>query len=112
MNGIKKTLLASLMRARLVLEQPVQTADGAGGFIRTWQEVASLWAHIQPLNGSEQMDDGQLASAVRLRVRIRYRGDVAASMRLRHCTRFYNIRAVMHEDNRQLVLLCEEGTAV
>lgn len=46
--GKKNT--ATLLRHRLTLQQEVKTADGAGGYVRTWQNIADLWAEIISVN--------------------------------------------------------------
>ena len=43
----------SRLRHRLALQQEVVTGDDAGGFTRSWQELAQLWAEIQPITGGD-----------------------------------------------------------
>lgn len=105
---------ASRLRARVILQQPVHTPDGAGGVTRSWENVATLWAEIQPLRGQEVQEAGRLQGSTTHKVTIRYRSGVTAAQRfLYESTRVFNIRSVMNlaERDEFLELLVEEGVA-
>jgi SPP1 family predicted phage head-tail adaptor len=97
--------------------------DGAGGYSRSWQNVAELWAEVEPLTGAdarisslggkEILQGGQLQSEVTHRVLIRYRAGVSAAQRLLFDNRAFNIRFVVNNGERQdtLMLLVQEGVA-
>ena len=99
------------LRRRITLQQPDRTADGGGGAAIAWSDVATLWAQITPIRGSERQSAEHVQATLRHRIRIRYRADVDPSMRFKADTRLFNIRAVMDEADRHewLVCLCEEG---
>ena len=40
------------LNRRLVLEEPIDTPDGAGGITRAYQTVATLWAALVPAGAS------------------------------------------------------------
>ena len=113
----------SRLRHRLALQQEVVTGDDAGGFTRSWQELAQLWAEIQPItggdsrlnvsSGKEIFAAGQLQSQISHRVFLRWRDGVTAAMRLVFESRVFNIRyvAVTQEDKEMLELLVQEGVA-
>ena len=110
---VEKTL-ASRLRSRITLQQQVQTADGAGGFARSWSDVATIWAEILPLNGRELLQAQQLQSSVTHKITIRYRTGVIAAQRfLCESTRAFNIRAVRNVEERDelLEIFAEEGVA-
>lgn len=104
---------ASRIRHRLTLQQQSLTPDGAGGFTRTWQNVADLWGEIRPATGREKLEAMQLQAAVTHRVTLRYRAGVTAAMRLLYENRSLNIRVVLNrgERDRWLDILAEEGAA-
>ena len=53
------------LNRRLVLEAPVKTPDGAGGFTEGWQALGTLWAQVVPRSGREVGgEDGVLSLAV------------------------------------------------
>jgi SPP1 family predicted phage head-tail adaptor len=104
-------LRAGRLRHRIVLQSAGEAADGGGGFTVTWGDVATLWAAIEPLKGSERLRAQQLETPVTHRVTIRHRAGVTAKMRVKFGSRAFNIRAVIdpQERGRTLELLCEEG---
>ena len=120
MIGAKKTT-SSRLRHKLTLQQEVQTPDGAGGSVRSWQNVADLWAEIIPIGGSssklnlsagkEVMVGGQVQAEVSHRILLRYRDGVLPSMRLVFESRIFNIRSVANIEERRekLELLVQEG---
>ncbi|MFQ5783607.1 MAG: phage head closure protein [Alphaproteobacteria bacterium] len=102
---------AGALRHRVALQSAVETADGGGGFGVAWSDVATVWAAIEPLKGTERLRAQRLENPVSHKVTIRYRGGVTAAMRLKFGTRIFDIRAVINprERNQRLELLCEEG---
>jgi len=112
----------SRLRHRLTLQQEVQTPDGAGGYTRSWQDVAELWGEIIPLTGSgssakgsgkELLFAGQIQTEISHRILLRYRPGVSAAMRLVYENRLFNIRMVanVNEKRDTLELLVQEGVA-
>lgn len=53
------------------LQRLQKTPDGSGGFVSTWQDVATVWAEIRPLSGQEAQRAAQLFSGVGYKVRLR-----------------------------------------
>jgi len=104
---------AGTLRHRVTLQEPSDVPDGAGGFSRSWQDVASLRADIQPAGGTERLHGLQLQWRVTHRVILRYRTGVTTAMRLVYNGRALNIRAVINrgEANAWLDVLAEEGAA-
>lgn len=105
--------LPTRLKRRVVIEQPVDAADAQGGFTRSWQTLASVWAELLPLSGREALTDERLNASATYRVVMRYRADVDASKRLKFGARIFNIRSVIvpEEAKRTLELLVEEGVA-
>ena len=112
----------SRLRHRLMLQQEVQTPDGAGGYTRSWQDIAALWAEIIPLTGSgssacgsgkEAFFAGQIQSEISHRILLRYRSGITPAMRLVFESRAFNIRSVAETDEKRdtLQLLVQEGVA-
>ena len=44
---------APVLNRKLVLEAPVNTPDGAGGFTTAWTALGTVWADVQPGTGRE-----------------------------------------------------------
>ncbi|MBV8938965.1 MAG: phage head closure protein [Alphaproteobacteria bacterium] len=107
------------MRHRITLQQPLLTPDGAGGYARTWQDVADMWAAIAPLAPNrpglhrETLVDMHVQSHALYRFTLRYYPGITAAMRVLYGARLFNIRAVIDPDETKttLQLLAEEGVA-
>ena len=113
---------ASRLRHRLTLQQEVQASDGAGGYTRSWEDIAELWGEIIPLTGSGSSARGsgketlfaeQMQSEISHRILLRYRSGVTTAMRLQYENRLFNIRMVadINERHNTLELLVQEGVA-
>ncbi len=105
---------SAILRREVTLQSPVEITDGAGGFSVSWSDVATVWADVRPLSGSEQWMARKLQSAITHRVTLRYRAGVTARMRILYGTRVFNIRTVINIDeaNEFLELLAEEGVGI
>ncbi|MBY0408240.1 MAG: phage head closure protein [Rickettsiales bacterium] len=120
---MSKRMTCSRLRHRVSLQQEVSVADGGGGFTQAWQEVAMLWAEIEPITGAdsrlsvasgkEVLMADQMQSQVSHKVTLRWRNDVAPAMRLVFEGRAFNIRYVAAVDGGKelLQLLAQEGVA-
>jgi len=120
MIGNKKKT-TSRIRHRLTLQQEVQTPDGGGGYIKSWQAVTDLWAEIIPIIGAGSSTSrgagkkilfaAQLQSEFSHRILLRYRDGVTTAMRLVFENRIFNIRYVanVEEKRENLELLVQEG---
>jgi len=106
-----KKSTASRLRHRLTLQQEIQTADGAGGYARSWQNIADLWAEINPISGKEIAFAGQLQTQISHKITIRYRAGITAGMRLLYDARAFNIRAILNgkENDEILEIWADEG---
>lgn len=95
----------------LVLEQASRTADGAGGFTSTWQEVCTHWAEIT--SGAGRQTAGEEAFVSQVPYRITLRAAPAGSparprpeQRLRLGQRIFTILAVAERDAAGKYLVC------
>ena len=71
--------------------------------------MASVWANVRHVSGLQAIRAGADVSVVQVSVRIRYRTDINAGMRLLHGSDVYDIRAVLPESGRQYVdLVCQK----
>lgn len=100
------------LRQRLQLQTPPTSGDGMGGQSGAWTTIATVWAQIDPISGSERLQAGQMTPALTHEVIMRYRGSVVPKMRLLRAVggQIYEINAVQNMDmrNHQLTLLCSE----
>lgn len=101
---------AGKLRHRVTIQQLVKADDGYGGIVETWQDVATVWATVEPLRGSERYRAQQVQSELTHKVTMRYRPGVKPQMRLLYGDRVLEIEAVIdvEERHRWLELLCSE----
>ncbi len=59
------------LNRKLTLEEPVRTADGAGGFVQTWTPLGVVWGEIRTGTGREAADVAAPVSRVSAAITIR-----------------------------------------
>ena len=100
---------AGMLRHRVTLQRFQQGQDAYGGPVETWEDVATVWASLEAMSGREFFASQQAQSEVTQRIRIRYRADVTADMRVIHNGKVFNIVAPLPDNRgRELVLMCRE----
>lgn len=108
-------MAAGALRHRIRIEQRVTEVDSDDGErTESWEDAFGvlLSAEIAPLSGRELVAAAAVQSKVAVRVRIRYRSGVSASMRVVHRDAAYNIEAVMPDTDsgrQYLTLHCTHG---
>ncbi|SLN21686.1 Phage head-tail joining protein [Pseudoruegeria aquimaris] len=100
------------LNRRMVLESPLRTGDGAGGYSESWVAEGVLWATIQPRGGREAASVSGPLSLQRARITVRAAapGSPArprAGQRFREGTRIFVIEAVTEAEPAGRYLLCE-----
>jgi SPP1 family predicted phage head-tail adaptor len=97
------------LNRRLLLQAPVETDDGAGGVIRTYQTVTTLWAQVTPLSARADIAAGSLGAALGTRIVIRARDDVTTRHQFVDGAHVYRmIAARKSADRRFLEIDAEE----
>jgi SPP1 family predicted phage head-tail adaptor len=101
-------------RERISLQQEVRLGDSGGGAMVNWEEVAELWAAVEPLSGRENIQGEKISAVQSYRVRFRCEEYVRTAMRMVWQERVLNIRSIRHVDarGRLLEIIAEEGVAV
>lgn len=106
-----KPVEAGKLRRQVTIQAEKRTADGYGGYTKTWQDVCTVWASIEPLSGSELFAAMQSESEIRYKIRIRYRNDIQPFMRVvTRDGKAFEIVAVIDVEyaHRVLELECKE----
>ncbi len=96
------------LNRRLTLEAPVETADGAGGVIRSYATVATLWASVEPVAARADVVAVQLGATVTHRITIRFSADITTRHRLRDGVRAFRIVTLRERGKRWLDIQAEE----
>lgn len=103
------------LRHRITLQSPGGTRDEVGERTTTWNDVATVWASVEPLSTGERHVAAQAHAFVTHRVTIRYDSLVAAidaSWRVLFGARVLTIEGVrnLEERNSVIELVCTEST--
>lgn len=102
------TTIGDLNR-RLILQEPVESADGQGGVTRSYQTVTTLWAEVRPLAARADLAAASLGASLRFRIVVRARDDVTTRHRLVEGARVYRVIAArLTADRRFLEIEAEE----
>jgi SPP1 family predicted phage head-tail adaptor len=88
------------LNRRLVLEAPAIMPDGAGGVIRTYQTLATLWAALAPISVREDVLADGLGDTATHRVGIRSGPEVTTRHRFRLGARVFDVIAIRDRDDK------------
>lgn len=99
------------LNRRLVLEERVEVADGAGGVHKSWTALGSVWADVENFSGSETGKLGVARSTLRLRITVRAapigsQQRPRPDQRFREGSRIYRITAVAEQEPNGRYLTC------
>lgn len=100
---------AGTLNSFVTVEYRSGEQDEAGQPVDEWVELAGMWANIKNRTGAETIRADQESSVVRTSIRVRYREDITADMRVVHRERVYEIKAVLpaEDDLDRVDLVCE-----
>ncbi len=99
------TKIGELTR-RVVIEAIVRTPDGAGGATEAWVAVATVFASVKALGGSESVAFDRQTGRATHEIVIRHRADVKPAMRFRMGMRIFEILDALDQDGRRRHLRC------
>lgn len=97
------------MRHRITLQRFEEGEDEYGATVSMWVNVATVWASVEPLRGQEFFAAQSLQSQTTVRIRMRYRPGVDASMKVLFDGKTYSIESVIEPLMRhgELQLMCK-----
>ena len=98
--------LIAELRHRISLLEPVESDDGAGGRIVTWNQRDTVWAEIVSLGGKEKEWGEALTAESPYRVTLRYRSDLTRDMRIGFDATMLDIKSIADPDGRRRWLVC------
>lgn len=103
-------LRAGDLRSRVTIQKKGAAANSWGEPLpEAWEDVAKVWASIKHLSGLAAIKADAQTSVVKVSIRLRYRTDVLAGMRVLHNLKAYEIKAVMPDVGGRVFvdLVCE-----
>lgn len=101
------------LRRRITIQKPIPSVDREGLPTIAWQDVATVHAAVEPINGREFFQAGAEISQISTRIRIRYLSGILPTMRVLYGMRVFNIRTSIDIDDRhrEIHLMCQEVVA-
>jgi len=110
---------ASDLKAQITIARKSTAADGMGGVVDTWANLATPRAMWRALTGGEAYQAQRINPSIKVKAVIRFKGDAhgapfyTPSDRVTYRNRTYDIAAVIDADDRQewLELHLIEGKA-
>lgn len=108
---------AGQLNKRITFQSEIRTADGGGGFARSWGGDLTVWGQFVPERGSERLEAGRLEASLAGIVRVRHSSETAAigeSHRVLIDGEPFQIRSIANPDQRRRVLefTVEKGVAI
>lgn len=100
---------AGRLRNKVKLQALADVQDELGQPVQTWADVATVWADIRTMGGIESIKANASTSIIKASIRVRYRTDINAGMRVLHGSTAYDIKAVLPDEGRKqyVDLVCE-----
>ena len=100
---------AGELRHRVEIQSKSVTRNDLGEEVITWNTVATVWAAVVPVFGSEAVDNSAREATATHQVRIRRRTDVTPVMRVVYGAKEFDVQHVA-DDNKPglMVLSCKE----
>ncbi len=104
------TEFAGALDQRVILQVPIDRADGGGGKARLWQDIRTLWANVVPQVQDERRYAGHIATRNRYTVQVRRDGDIPLVARLLWDKHILTIVALNNDPARRdrLVISAEQ----
>jgi SPP1 family predicted phage head-tail adaptor len=96
----------------VTIKKPTTGQDDIGAPLATWVDYdVNVWANVKHLRGVQAIKAGSDMSKVQCSIRLRYREDLDASMRVVSEGTNYDVRAVLPDGGKVFVdLVCEVVT--
>ncbi len=109
--------MSPALNRALVLEDPLRTADGAGGYDLSWVALGTLWAELRPGSGREREVHALPRSQAPFVATVRAVGVDAPSrpkpgQRFREGNRIFHIHAVTEANGNRQFLTCRVSEEV
>ena len=93
-------------RTELSLQQAVLAGDGMGGHDETWNEVATVFARVEPVSATMRFGAGQTLEEATHRVTLRHRAGLSSGMRFVRGGRVLDILTARDPDETGRYLEC------
>jgi len=96
------------LNRRLVLEGPVESADGAGGVARSYAPVMTLWGRVEPVSARGGSVADAAGATVTHRITLRRRSAITTRHRLVEGATVYRIVTLRDDATRRFLVIGAE----
>lgn len=98
---------------RISLQRSTETKSASGHPTKSWSTIATIWAKIRTLSGTEKVRNDQVVGLLSMEVTIRYSSDVSGakvSDRILYGSDTFDIKDVRNvdEQNIEIRMLCTQ----
>jgi SPP1 family predicted phage head-tail adaptor len=98
---------AGPLRHHCTIQRAETITRPGGGRVELWTDIIKIWAEITLPSGRVAVAADQLTAEITAEIRIRYRTDISAGMRIIHKSTTYKVEAALADnDQTMLRLLC------
>jgi len=95
---------AGALRHRITIQEPTSSVGALGEKIKSWADVSTIWAAIEPLRGREFLEAHQIEAEITTRFIIRYKSGLNTRMRIKFGIKYYKIESIINPDERNRYL--------
>ncbi|RJE88622.1 head-tail adaptor protein [Paenibacillus sp. 1011MAR3C5] len=108
--GKKNDTLVNRLNKRVTIQRPVESRADSGSTIIVYEDVATVWAAIEPLRGREFFAAFAEHAEVTTRIRIRYREGIDRTMVVKYGTTLFEVLHIIRPNfnNVELQLMSKE----
>ena len=99
-------LRAGSLTTSCLIQVPNSGVDELGQPLEGWTDYDTTWCNVRHMSGSEAIKAGAVTSTVSASIRLHYRVDLRASMRVVANGAVYEIRAVLPDFQRREYVDC------
>ena len=106
----KPTVKISDLRHRITFQSERKVADEHHGHTSIWDNVATVWAKVEPVSGREYYYSHQLKNVISHKITIRYWEGLTAELRIIFEERIMKIESLINlqEQERFIEIRCIE----
>jgi SPP1 family predicted phage head-tail adaptor len=96
------------LRDRVVIQRKVMAPGSTGAPVESWQRLCEPWASVKGVSGRTFLAASAEQAEVTFEVKVRFRADIEAGMRVTHNGQTLEIVAPLPDEHRQwLRLMCK-----
>lgn len=97
------------LNSKITIKQTSQAKNAYHEMIDTWSTLATVWAYVQPLSGSEALEADKINAKSVVKFTIRARNDLGSEMHIVYSGRTYAIDYLPpYDPRREMEIIAHE----